>query len=185
MHLPEPEWADRLDRGRPGGTGGDIILSHNNGSGNSFASITLNNCNFASGSATMGVALNLVITNQTQIGFVNTYCPNTTIQQTTFPFEFVGMRSGATNLTVQNCLFKPSFALSQSPAYFGFLLAGNVTIQGCTFDLSGFTGNSTTISSRASSNGRARSTSRSRTTPTWFLPAKICRCFMVRPHRTR
>jgi hypothetical protein len=128
--------------GDPVGTGGDIILSHNDGIGTSFASITLNNCNFASASATIGATTNLVLTNQTQIGQVNTYCPNTTIQQTTFPYQFVSMESGASNLTVRNCLFKPTFALSPAPAYFGFLLAGNVTIQGCTFDLSGITGNS-------------------------------------------
>ena len=128
--------------GDPVGTGGDIIYSHNNGTGVSFASITLDNCNFASGSVTIGVANNLVLTHQTQIGEVNTYCPNTAIHQTTFTHQMVSMRSGATNLTLQNCLFKPTFILSQAPPFYGLFLLGNVTIQGCTFDLSGITGDS-------------------------------------------
>jgi hypothetical protein len=126
--------------GDPNGTGGDIILSHNNGGVNAFASITFNDCNFASGSATIGGSNNLVINNHSQVGYVTTGCTNTTVQQTTFPFQFVNMGTGAANLTVQNCLFKPTFVLSGAPAYFGFSVAGNVTIQGCTFDLSGITG---------------------------------------------
>jgi hypothetical protein len=129
--------------GDPVGTGGDIILSHNNGSGISFASITLDDCNFASGSATMSVASHLLLTNQTQVGMVTTGCTTTDVQETTFPYQFVSMGTGAANLVVQHCLFKPVFALSPAPAYFGFLLDGNVTIEGCTFDLSGITGNST------------------------------------------
>ena len=128
--------------GDPVGTGGDIFLSHNNGAGISFASITLDDCNFASGSASVGVANNLVVSNQTQIGEINTSCPNTTVQQTTFPYQLVQMATGATNLTVENCLIKPTFALSPAPPYYGFLVFGNVTIEGCTFDLSGITGNS-------------------------------------------
>ena len=128
--------------GDPVGGGGDIILSHNNGTGFSFASITLDNCNFASGSATLGVALNLNLQNHTQVAQVNTYCSNTTIQATTFPNQLVAMRSGAVNLTVQNCLIKPTFALTQAPPYYGFLLSGSVLIEGCTFDLSGITGDS-------------------------------------------
>jgi hypothetical protein len=128
--------------GDPVGTGGDILLSHNNGTGNSFASITIDHCNFASGSATMSIATNLLITDQTQIGQVFTYCPTNTIQETTFPYEFVKMEPGATNLVVQNCLFKPVFALSQAPAFFGFEGSGNMTIEGCTFDLSAITGDS-------------------------------------------
>jgi hypothetical protein len=128
--------------GDPQGTGGDIVLSHNNGSGISFATITFDNCNFASGTATIGVANNLVFTNQSQIGQVYTSCANTTIQQTTFPSQLVDMQSGATNLTVQNCLIKPIWALSPSPTYYGFLVSGTVLIEGCTFDLSGISGNS-------------------------------------------
>lgn len=128
--------------GDPVGTGGDIILSHNNGTGISFASITFDNCNFASGSATMSIANNLVVTNQTQIGQINTYCPSTSVQETTFPYQLVQMRTGATSLTVENCLIKPVFALTQAPPYYGLLLSGNVTIEGCTFDLSGITGDS-------------------------------------------
>jgi hypothetical protein len=128
--------------GDPVGTGGDIILSHNDGTGISFASITLDDCNFTSGSATMGVANNLIITDHTQIGEVNTSCTNTNIQETTFPFQLVQMRTGASSLTLQNCLIKPVFALSPAPGYYGLLLMGNVTIEGCTFDLSGITGNS-------------------------------------------
>jgi hypothetical protein len=53
------------------------------------------------------------------------------------------MESGATTLTMQNCLVAPVFALgTTAPAYYGLLLSGNVTIEGCTFDLSGITGNS-------------------------------------------
>jgi hypothetical protein len=128
--------------GDPQGTGGDIVLSHNNGTGISFASITFDNCNFASGTATIGVAGNLSFTNQTQIGEVFTSCANTTIQQTTFPSLLVNMQPGATNLTVQNCLIKPIWTLSSSPTYYGFFVSGTVLIEGCTFDLSGITGDS-------------------------------------------
>jgi hypothetical protein len=128
--------------GDPVGNGGDIFLSHNNGTGMSFASITLDDCNFASGSATVSIANNLVVTNHTQIGEINTACPSTTVTETTFPHQLVQMATGATSLTVENCLIKPTFALSPAPAYFGFLVFGNVTIEGCTFDLSGITGNS-------------------------------------------
>jgi hypothetical protein len=128
--------------GDPVGAGGDIILSHNNGAGISFASITLDDCNFASGSGTLAVATNLVLTNQTQIGQLTTSCTNTNIEQTTFDYQLVSMVAGAAKLTVQNCLIKPAFVLSPAPAYFGFLVSGNVTIQGCTFDLSGLTGDS-------------------------------------------
>ncbi len=123
------------------GTGGDIVLSHNNGAGISFASITFDNCNFASGSATMGATPNFIVTNQSQIGQINTYCANTTIRETTFPLQLVSMEPGATNLTVRNCLIKPAFTLSQAPPYLGFFVSGNVTIEGCTFDLSGIGGN--------------------------------------------
>lgn len=128
--------------GDPIGAGGDIIYSHNNGAGISFASITLNNCNFASGSATMGAATNFFVTNHTQVGQVKTYCPNNNIQETTFPNQLVSMQPGASNLTVQNCLIKPTFSLSPAPPYYGFLVSGTVVIEGCTFDLSGITGNS-------------------------------------------
>jgi len=129
--------------GDPVGTGGDIIYSHNNGTGISFASITIDDCNFASGSVTMSVATNLIVTDHSQVGEVNTYCANTNIQQTTFTYQLVSMDPGATNLTVQNCLFKPIFALTQAPPFYGFLVFNNVTIQGCTFDLFGITGDST------------------------------------------
>jgi hypothetical protein len=135
--------------GDPVGTGGDIIYSHNNGAGISFASITLDNCNFASGSATMSVAANLSLTNQTRIGQVNTYCPNTTIQQTIFPNQLVAMDAGASSLTVQNCLIKPTFSLTPAPPYYGFLISGSVLIEGCTFDLSGITGNSSSYFQQA------------------------------------
>ncbi len=128
--------------GDPVGTGGDIILSHNPGAGISFASITIDNCNFASGSATIGVASNFNITHQTQIGQVNTTCANTNIQGTTFPNQLVTMQGGATNLTLQNCLIKPTFSLSQAPPYYGLLISGTVSIEACTFDLSGITGDS-------------------------------------------
>ncbi len=124
------------------GNGGDIILSHNNGTGTSFASITLDHCNFASGSVNLAVATNLAITNQSQVGEVFTACANTVIQQTIFPSELVNMQSGAVSLSVQNCLIKPVFALAPSPPYYGFFLSGTVVIQGCTFDLSGITGDS-------------------------------------------
>ena len=124
------------------GHGGDIILSHNNGIGTSFASITLDHCNFASGSVNLGVATNLSITNQSQIGQLFTACLHTAIDETTFPHELVQMQTGAATLSVQSCLIKPAFALAPSPSYYGFLLSGSVTIQGCTFDLTGFTGDS-------------------------------------------
>ena len=124
------------------GNGGDIFLSHNNGVGTSFASITLDDCNFASGSASVAVANNLIVMNHTQIGEISTGCPTTTVTETTFPFELVQMSAPATTLTVENCLIKPTFALSPAPAYFGFLVSGSVMIEGCTFDLSGITGNS-------------------------------------------
>jgi len=128
--------------GDPVGTGGDIILSHNNGTGISFASITINDCNFASGSVDMGVANNLIITGQSQVGNVYTGCVNTAIQQTLFTDQLVTMESGASSLSVQNCLIKPTFALTAAPPYYGFQIFGSVLIQGCTFDLSGITGNS-------------------------------------------
>ena len=130
--------------GDPTGNGGDIIYSHNGGSGMSFASITLDDCNFASGSASLGVALHLYITNQSQVGLVNTYCPLNSIQDTKFPSQLVSMQTGSSQLTVQNCLIKPTFALSASPVYNGFLVFGNVVIEGCTFDLSRITGDSST-----------------------------------------
>ena len=128
--------------GDPVGTGGDILLSHNNGTGISYSSIILDDCNFASGSATMGIASNLNIIDQTHLGQLFTGCPVTTIQQTTFPNQLVTMQSGAASLSVQNCLIKPTFALTPAPPYNGFLVFGTVSIQGCTFDLSGITGNS-------------------------------------------
>ncbi len=128
--------------GDPVGAGGDIILTHNNGTGISFASITINDCNFASGSVDMGVANNLIITGQSQVGNVYTGCVNTTIQQTLFTDQLVTMESGASSLSVQNCLIKPTFALTTVPPYYGFQIFGSVLIQGCTFDLSGITGNS-------------------------------------------
>ena len=124
------------------GTGGDIFYSHNNGSGYAFGSITLSDCNFASGSATSTAAVNFNITNKTQIGQVNTYCPNTTIQETTFADQLVSMLTGASHLTLQNCLIKPTLALSSTSFYLGLSVFGTVVIEGCTFDFSGLTGNS-------------------------------------------
>jgi hypothetical protein len=129
--------------GDPVGTGGDIILSHNNGVGVSFASLTIDDCNFGSGTIDLSVANNLLITDETQAGQVLTGCMSTTIQETTFPYQVVQMEQGAASLVMQNCLIKPVFALSStSPVYYGLLLSGTVTIEGCTFDLSGITGNS-------------------------------------------
>ena len=129
--------------GDPVGTGGDIILSHNNGTGISFASITLDNCNFASGSATLSVATNLNLINHTQVSELNTSFLSTNIQGITFAKQLVTMLGGAASLTIQNCLFKPTVALSQTaPYYNGFLLFGSVLIEGCTFDLSGISGDS-------------------------------------------
>jgi len=135
--------------GDPVGTGGDIILSHNNGSGISFSTITIDDCNFASGNIDIGVAQNLVITDQTQAGGVETGCTNTTIQETTFTSsipqkeQVVAMNTGSSNLTMENCLLKPTFALgTTAPVYYGLYLQGTVTIEGCTFDLSNITGNS-------------------------------------------
>ena len=34
------------------------------------------------------------------------------------------MQNGAMNLTVQNCLIKPVFALSPAPPYYGFIVLG-------------------------------------------------------------
>ncbi len=135
--------------GDPLGTGGDIILSHNNGGGISFASIAIDGCNFASGNIDIGAATNLVVGDETQAGGVTTYCPNTTVQDTTFSSPFpqytgvVQMGSGASNLTMTNCLVKPTFALgTDSVTYYGMLLAGTATVEGCTFDLSNISGNS-------------------------------------------
>jgi len=129
--------------GDPLGTGGDIILSHNNGTGISFASITLDNCNFGSGSATLSVATNLNLIDHTQVSELNTSCISTNAQGITFAKQLVSMQGGAASLTVQNCLIKPTVALSQTvPTYYGFMLFGTVLIEGCTIDLSGITGNS-------------------------------------------
>lgn len=131
--------------GDPIGTGGDIVLSHNNGTGISFGSITLNNCNFASGSINISVTNSLTITGGTKTTLVYTGCPTTTIQQTTFTYEGVQMENGSDTLVMQNCLLKPVFALGPShPTYYGLLLKGNATIEGCTFDLAGLTGDSST-----------------------------------------
>jgi hypothetical protein len=136
--------------GDPVGTGGDIILSHNNGNGISFASIIIDDCNFASGNIDINVAANLNITDKTQAGGITTTCPSTIIQETTFSSSIpqtegvVEMASGSSKLTMQNCLLKPTFVLgTTAPVYYGLLLAGSATIEGCTFDLSGITGNST------------------------------------------
>jgi hypothetical protein len=135
--------------GDPVGTGGDIILSHNNGTGLSFASITIDDCNFASGNIDLGVASSILITDQTQTGGVLTSCPSTTIQETSYSSPIaqkqplVQMVSGTTSLTMQNCLIKPVFDLgTTAPIYYGLILSGNVTIEGCTFDFSGITGDS-------------------------------------------
>ena len=131
--------------GDPVGTGGDIILSHNNGTGLSFATITIDDCNFGSGNIDINVAANCVITNKTSANGVLTSNPNTTIQETTFTGQVVQM-SGAlsSSLTMKNCLIKPVVALSSThPVYYGLLVFGNVTIEGCTFDLAGLTGDST------------------------------------------
>jgi hypothetical protein len=135
--------------GDPIGTGGDIILSHNNGTGISFASITLDNCNFASGTVDMGVATSLVITNQSQVGQVETGCLHTAVQETKFTNELITMESGASSLSVQSCLIKPTFTLSAAPPYYGFQVFGSVAIQGCTFDLAGITGDSTSFFQQA------------------------------------
>lgn len=128
--------------GNPIGTGGDIFLSHNNGTGTSFSSITLDNCNFASGSVSVGVSTNFTLTNGTKVGQVLTSCPNNTAQGVTFTEQLVTMQGSAANLTIQNSLIKPTFALKPAPPYFGLLVTGNVGIQGCTFDLAGITGDS-------------------------------------------
>jgi hypothetical protein len=126
--------------GDPDGTGGDIVYSHNTGSGISFASITIDNCNFGSGNIDLGVANNLVVTNQTQAGGLTTYCANTTVQETTFLDTAVQMSTGATTLTMQNCLVKPIVVLNAAhPNYYGMGLNGTATIEGCTFDLTGLT----------------------------------------------
>jgi hypothetical protein len=134
--------------GDPVGTGGDIIYSHNNGSGISFASITIDDCNFASGSIDLAAAANFNVVDGTQAGGVITYCPATTIQQTTFTSPIaqkepvVQMNAGSSTLTLQNCLVRPTFGLgTTAPVYYGLLVGGTVTIEGCTFDLSGITGN--------------------------------------------
>jgi hypothetical protein len=129
--------------GDPVGTGGDILLSHNNGVGISFASITLDDCNFASGSASLGEATTAYLTDHTQIAEFNTSCPNNVVQETLFPYQVTSMTGAAQNLTMQNCLIQPTFALSPAPAYFGMELQGTVTVEGCTIDLTGITGNST------------------------------------------
>jgi hypothetical protein len=137
--------------GDPVGTGGDIILSHNNGTGISFASITIDDCNFGSGNIDLNAATNCIITDKTSANGVLTSNPNTTIQETTFTSQAVQM-SGAlsSSLTLKNCLIKPVVALSSThPTYNGLLVYGNVTIEGCTFDLAGLTGNSSTYFQQA------------------------------------
>ena len=128
--------------GDPVGTGGDIILSHNGGDGGvTFASITIDDCNFASGSIDIGASNSLVVTDQTQTNGVLTGCPFTTISETTFTSQIIQMEEGSENLQMENCLIKPIFLFSTvHPNYYGVLLAGNVSIEGCTFDLSGITG---------------------------------------------
>jgi hypothetical protein len=132
--------------GDPVGTGGDIILSHNDGIGTSYATITIDNCNFGSGNIDLNITANCVITDKTSAYGVLTGNANTTIEETTFTGNVVQM-SGAlsSSLTLKNCLVKPVFALSNvNPNYNGLVVYGNVTIEGCTFDLAGLTGDSST-----------------------------------------
>jgi hypothetical protein len=125
------------------GNGSDILLSHNDGTGTTFASITLDNCNFASGSATIGATASVFVINHTQLGALNTGCVNSTVQETTFPYQVADMEgTPPQQLTIQNSVIKPTFTLSPAPAYFGLEVSGNVTIEGCTIDLSGITGDS-------------------------------------------
>jgi hypothetical protein len=136
--------------GDPVGTGGDIILSHNNGTGISFASITIDDCNFGSGNIDINAANNLVITDGTSANGVATSCPNTTIQETTFTGQVVQMSSPASALTIKNSLIKPVVALSNThPVYYGLLVFGNVTVEGCTLDLAGLTGDSSSYFQQA------------------------------------
>ncbi len=136
--------------GDPQGTGGDISYSHNNGAGISFSSITIDHCNFASGNIDITVANSLVVTNGTQAGGVETYCPSTIIEQSSLSTSpnpqsepVVQMAQGAGNLTMENCLVRPTFGLGTvAPVYYGLLLNGDALIQGCTFDLSGISGDS-------------------------------------------
>jgi len=134
--------------GDPVAAGGDIILSHNSGSGNSFASITLDTCNFASGSVDLSVANNLVCTN-TQMGqlLVNSpvTCTKCLFTNQNGNGTVVQMYNAATSLTMQNCIVRPTWALgapSTAPTYYGMLLSRTALIEGCTFDLSGILGNS-------------------------------------------
>jgi hypothetical protein len=136
--------------GDPIGTGGDIILSHNNGAGSAFATIIIDDCNFASGSIDMGAATNLVITDHTQASLVYTYSVNTTVQEATLTDGGVQMETGAASLLVQNSVIKPIPPPGQT-ALTGFLLQGNATIRGCTFDLSGLTGTFSGLIQRSAS----------------------------------
>ena len=139
--------------GDPIGTGGDIILSHNQGSGTSFASITVTGCNFASGSVDLGVSTNLYCTNTKLAQFLANSpltCQGCTFTNQGANGVVVQLQSGATNLTMRNCIINPTWILGAAgpsggvPIYYGLLLSGSALIEGCTFDLSGMSGNSAT-----------------------------------------
>ena len=140
--------------GDPTGAGGDIILSHNNGGGVSYASITLDHCNFASGSVDLSIATNLSISN-TQLAGLKTSCPINTCTRCLFTNQsgegvVVDMLPNSTNLTMQNCIVRPTWALGAAgpsggiPTYYGMLLSGTAVFQACTFDLSGMSGDAAT-----------------------------------------
>jgi hypothetical protein len=139
--------------GDPLGTGGDIILSHNNGSGTSFASITLNNCNFSSGSVDLGVSNSIICNNTSMAELLTnspTNCTGCSFTNQNGNGAAVQMLTGATNLTLQSCIVRPTWVLGAAglsgsiPTYYGLLLKGTSLVEGCTFDLSGISGDSST-----------------------------------------
>lgn len=112
------------------------LLSHNNGTGTQFGTITVTDCNFSKGQLALSVNTASVIT-KTTVGTITVNDPNCVITRCLVDWRgIVQSYTSSPVLAVRNCIFAPTDAAGS--IFSG--TQGTSTWEGNTFDTTGITG---------------------------------------------